>query len=32
MAEPNAMRFVGALGTYIFGFGLVAALAIQALS
>lgn len=32
MAEPNTMRFVGALGTYIFGFGLVAAVAIQALS
>jgi len=31
MARPNPMRFVGALGTYIFGLGLVAALAMQAI-
>ena len=32
MAEPNAMRFIGSLGTYVFGLGLVAALAMQAMS
>jgi len=32
MADPNPMRFVGALGTYVFGFGLVAALVLQAIS
>ena len=32
MADPNPMRFVGALGTYVFGFGLVAALVLQAVS
>ncbi|MFK8049927.1 MAG: MAPEG family protein [Halioglobus sp.] len=32
MADPNPMRFVGALGTYVFGFGLVAALGLQAIS
>lgn len=32
MADPNPMRFVGALGTYVFGLGLVAALVLQAIS
>ena len=32
MADPNPMRFVGALGTYVFGFGLVVALVMQAVS
>ncbi len=32
MAEPNPVRFIGALGTYVFGLGLVAAMALQALN
>ncbi|MBT4519407.1 MAG: MAPEG family protein [Halieaceae bacterium] len=32
MARPNPMRFLGALGTYLAGFALVAALIIQAIN
>jgi hypothetical protein len=32
MAKPNPMRFIGALGTYLSGFGLSAALLIQAIN
>jgi uncharacterized membrane protein YecN with MAPEG domain len=31
MAQPNPMRFLGALGTYLAGFGLCAAVILQAL-
>jgi hypothetical protein len=31
LAEPNPMRFVGALGTYVSGLGLCIALFLQAL-
>ncbi len=32
LAKPNPLRFVGALGTYLTGFGLCIALLLQALS
>jgi uncharacterized membrane protein YecN with MAPEG domain len=32
LAKPNPMRFIGALGTYIAGFGLCIALLLKALS
>ncbi len=32
MAKPNPIRFVGALGTYIFGLGLCVALFMQAIA
>ena len=32
MAKPNPMRFLGALGTYLAGFGLCAAVVLQALN
>ena len=32
MAQPNPMRFVGALGTYLTGFGLCIAVILQALN
>ena len=32
MAKPNPMRFIGAVGTYIFGLGLCYALFLQAIN
>ncbi|MGI9293412.1 MAG: hypothetical protein ACR2PS_05465, partial [Pseudomonadales bacterium] len=32
LAKPNSMRFVGALGTYLTGFGLCIALLLQAVN
>lgn len=32
MAKPNPMRFIGALGTYLSGFGLCTALLLQAIN